>query len=71
MNQQSVQSRINAIIRGSDPTIATVAAVLLAIVGLLVIIYPMLIAWVVGIALILAAVAMLASIYNGNGRADR
>ena len=71
MNQQNVGARINEMVRGSDPTLATVVAVLLVIVGLLVILYPMLIGWVVGIALILAGVALLASIYNGSGGANR
>jgi len=42
------------------PVVSTVAAVLLMIVGILIIIYPDLIGWIVGISLILAGIAVLA-----------
>ena len=64
MNQQRIQNNINNIVQGSNVVLSTVAAVLLVILGILVIIYPMLIGWVVGIGLILAGVALLASLYS-------
>jgi hypothetical protein len=64
-----MQNKVNEVIRTSDPIMMTVVAVLLAISGLLVIIYPTLIGWIVGLVLIVAGVALLASIYGGAGRA--
>jgi hypothetical protein len=49
-------------VRGADPVLSAVAAVLLIILGLLVIAYPVLLTWGIGIGLILAGVALLASI---------
>jgi hypothetical protein len=63
-----MQEKVNEVVRTSDPIVATVVAVLLAIAGVLVIIYPMLIGWIVGLLLIVAGVALLASIYGGAGR---
>jgi hypothetical protein len=63
-----MQEKVNEVVRTSDPIMATVVAVLLAIAGVLVIIYPMLIGWIVGLLLIVAGVALLASIYGGAGR---
>jgi hypothetical protein len=42
---------------------ATVAAALLLIVGILVIVYPSLLAWIVGIGLVLTSIGMLVSVY--------
>jgi hypothetical protein len=53
--------------RGS-PLVATVAAALLVIVGVLVIVFPWLLAWIAGIGFVLAGVAVLASIFIPNDR---
>jgi hypothetical protein len=50
------------------PVISTVAAVLLVILGILIIIYPDLIGWIVGIGLILAGIAVLAYLFVPNDR---
>jgi hypothetical protein len=47
----------------ASPVVATVAAVLLVIIGILVIIYPGLLAWLAGIGLALGGVAILASLF--------
>jgi hypothetical protein len=47
----------------ASPVVATVSAVLLVIVGILVIVYPGLIAWIAGIGLVLADIAILASLF--------
>jgi len=48
--------------------VATVAAVLLIIVGILVIVYPALVAWIAGIGLVLAGVAVLVSVFMPDDR---
>lgn len=53
--------------RGS-PVIATVAAGLLIIIGILVVIYPGLVAWIAGIGLVLAGIAVLALLFMPNAR---
>jgi hypothetical protein len=63
-----VQVRSAAIIERVGPVLAIVAAALLVILGILIIIYPAILAWVVGIGLILAGVAVLASVLTGTGR---
>jgi hypothetical protein len=50
------------------PVVSTVAAVLLVILGILIIIYPELIAWMVGIGLILAGIALLAYVFVPSDR---
>jgi hypothetical protein len=47
---------------------ATVLAALLIIVGVLVIVYPGLVAWIAGIGLALAGVAVLASVFLPSDR---
>jgi hypothetical protein len=47
----------------ASPVVATVAAVLLLIIGVLVIVYPGLLAWIAGIGLVLAGIAILASLF--------
>lgn len=46
----------------ASPVVATVAAVLLVIIGILIIIYPGLVAWIAGIGLVLVGIALLASV---------
>ena len=48
---------------------ATVVAVLLIILGILVVVYPGLLVWLVGIGLVLAGVALLAATLTAAGRA--
>ena len=52
----------------ASPVIATVAAGLLIIVGILVVIYPGLVAWIAGIGLVLAGIAILALLFMPNER---
>jgi hypothetical protein len=52
----------------ASPVIATVAAGLLIIIGILVVIYPGLVAWIAGIGLVLAGIAVLALLFMPNAR---
>ena len=52
----------------ASPVLATVAAVLLLIVGILIIIYPALLAWIAGIGLVLLGVAIVVAVYMPNDR---
>ena len=52
----------------ASPVIATVAAGLLIIVGILVVIHPGLVAWIAGIGLVLAGIAILALLFMPNER---
>ena len=52
----------------ASPVIATVAAGLLIIIGILVVIYPALVAWIAGIGLVLAGIATLALLFMPNER---
>jgi uncharacterized membrane protein HdeD (DUF308 family) len=60
--------RFTELVRGTSPVVATVAAVLLIIVGLLVIVYPGLLAWLAGIGLVLGGVATLVSAFGPSDR---
>jgi hypothetical protein len=60
--------RLTELLRGSNPVVTTVAAVLLIIVGILVIVYPGLLAWLAGISLGLGGVAVLASMFMPDDR---
>ena len=60
--------RFSELTRAIGPVVATVAAVLLIILGILVIAYPGLLAWIAGIGLVLAGVAVLASVFMPGGR---
>jgi hypothetical protein len=51
-----------------SPVIATVAAGLLIIIGILVVVYPGLVAWIAGIGLVLAGIAILALLFMPNER---
>jgi UPF0716 family protein affecting phage T7 exclusion len=61
--------RLTELTRASSPVVATVAAVMLIILGILVIVYPGLVAWIAGIGLVLAGVAVLASVLMPGDRA--
>jgi hypothetical protein len=54
----------------ASPVVATVAAALLIIIGILVIIYPALLAWIAGIGLVLAGIAILVSVFMPRDRID-
>ena len=60
--------RLTELLRGTSPVVATVAAVLLIIVGVLVIVYPGLLPWLAGISLVLGGVAVLVSVYMPGDR---
>jgi hypothetical protein len=62
-----LDGRLSELVRG-NPVLSSVGAGLLIILGLLMIIYPLLVAWGVGIGLILAGIAVLATVYSDGGR---
>ena len=57
----NVHARLAQLAAGLGPVTATVAAALLIILGVLVVVYPSLLGWLVGIGLVLAGVALLAT----------
>jgi hypothetical protein len=57
----NVHARLAQLAAGLGPVTATVAAALLIILGVLVVVYPGLLGWLVGIGLALAGVALLAT----------
>ena len=60
--------RLTELSRATNPVVATVAAVLLIIVGILVIVYPALVAWIAGIGLVLVGVAVLVAVFMPGDR---
>lgn len=54
---------LSDLVHGTRPVVSTVFAALLIILGILVVVYPAVLAWVVGIGLVLAGIAMLAAIF--------
>lgn len=54
---------ISDLVRGTRPVVTTVFAALLIILGIIVVVYPAVLNWVVGIGLVLAGIAMLAAIF--------
>jgi multisubunit Na+/H+ antiporter MnhC subunit len=62
-----LDGRLSELVR-SNPVLSSVGAGLLIILGILMILYPGLVAWVAGIGLILAGIAVLATVYSGDGR---
>ena len=63
-----MQPTLADILQGVSPIVAVVAAALSIILGILVIIYPVLLPWLVGIGLVLAGVALLASVFTAASR---
>jgi hypothetical protein len=63
-----VQARLAGLADGLGPVGAPVAGVLLLILGILVVVYPGLLAWLVGLGLVLAGVALLAATLTAAGR---
>jgi uncharacterized membrane protein HdeD (DUF308 family) len=59
-----VQPTLADMVQGINPVLATVGATLSIILGILVIVYPSLLQWLVGIGLVLAGVALLASVFD-------
>jgi hypothetical protein len=64
------QTRLLALVQRVGPVLTAVGSVFLVILGVLVINYPDLLAWVVGIALILLGVGFLASLLLAVARPD-
>lgn len=64
-----VQSRISSAALSVGPVIAVIIAALFIIFGALVIAFPDLLSWVVGIGLIVAGIAVLASALTAGNRA--
>jgi hypothetical protein len=62
-----LDGRLSELVR-RNPVPSSVGAGLLIILGILMIIYPRLVSWVAGIGLILAGIAVLATIYWEDGR---
>ena len=63
-----MQPTLADIVQGVSPIVAVVVAALSIILGILVIIYPALLPWLVGIGLVLAGVALLASVFTAASR---
>ncbi|HEY8491001.1 MAG TPA: hypothetical protein VIO14_08410 [Dehalococcoidia bacterium] len=63
-----VQMRISGVAQSVGPVVAVVVAALLIIFGILVIAFPELLAWVVGIGLIVGGVALLATVFTTTAR---
>jgi hypothetical protein len=64
------QTRLLALVQRVGPVLTAVGSVFLVILGVLVINYPDLLTWVVGIALILLGVGFLASLLLAVARPD-
>ena len=64
------QTRLLAMVQRLGPVLTAVGSVFLVILGVLVISYPDLLAWVVGIVLILLGVGFLASLLHMVARPD-
>lgn len=60
--------RISGVTQSVGPVVAVVVAALLIIFGILVIAFPELLAWVVGIGLIVGGVALLATVFTTTAR---
>ena len=60
--------RLTELTRATGPVVAAGAAVLLIILGIVVIVYPGLVAWIAGIGLVLAGVAVVAAVLTPGGR---
>lgn len=58
---------VDDIMQGTNPVLSIMVAALLVILGILVIVYPEVLQWVVGVGLILAGVGLVASIFTSQG----
>lgn len=65
------EERLSGLVQQFGPVLTAVGSVLLIILGVLVINYPELLSWVVGIALVLGGVAVLASLVLAVSRSVR
>ncbi len=65
-----MQTRLSDLPLGMPPVLATVVAALAIILGILVIVHPALLTWLVGIGLVLGGVALLASVWLASGRSS-
>jgi hypothetical protein len=63
-----VERRLLDLLQGAHPVLAIVIGALLMILGVLVVLYPPLLAWSVGIGLFLAGVALLAFVFTSADR---
>ncbi|MCA9422271.1 MAG: hypothetical protein KC592_14705 [Nitrospira sp.] len=61
-------SALSAMTQGLGPVVSIVLAVLLIIIGWLVIVYPALLGWIIGLVLILVGVAILAGVFTPRDR---
>jgi uncharacterized membrane protein HdeD (DUF308 family) len=64
----TMQPTLADIVQGVSPIVVVVVAALSIILGILVIIYPALLPWLVGIGLVLVGVALLASVFTAASR---
>ena len=62
-----MQARLAGLVDGLGPVGAPVAGALLIILGILVVVYPGLLAWLVGLGLVLTGVAVLAATLTAAG----
>ncbi|HBP89431.1 MAG: hypothetical protein KC592_13535 [Nitrospira sp.] len=61
-------SALSAMTQGLGPVVSIVLAALLIIIGWLVIVYPALLGWIIGLVLILVGVAILAGVFTPRDR---
>lgn len=65
-----MEEKLAQIVSTIGPVLSIVLAALLAILGTVIIVYPLLIGWIIGIAFILSGVALIAIWSTMRGRAD-
>ncbi|MDZ4734590.1 MAG: hypothetical protein SGJ16_13520 [Nitrospirota bacterium] len=65
-----MEEKLAQIVSAIGPVLSIVLAALLVILGTVIIVYPLLIGWIVGIAFILSGVALIAFGSIARGRAD-
>jgi uncharacterized membrane protein HdeD (DUF308 family) len=63
-----VPINLSEVLRQASPVVSAVVAALLFILGILIITYPVLLTWVVGIGLILAGIALLTFAFTSGRR---
>jgi hypothetical protein len=63
--------QLTDIFRGTRPVMSSVVAALLIILGILIVVYPTILYWVVGIGLALAGIAILVAVFATTQRTVR
>jgi hypothetical protein len=63
--------QLTDIFRGTHPVLSSVVAALLIILGILIVVYPTILYWVVGIGLALTGIAIFAAVFATTQRTVR